>query len=102
VPAGGIDADVKMRMRMFLGQFLQSRVEFLITFGGLGEVERFGSGPFLLIQKRNMMPIAGGVDSDAQGYGRSRVVFHGNLRVREKSKTVVMSFLHRFFDRKRS
>jgi hypothetical protein len=65
---------------MLAGEPVQSNSELLITFGGFAEVKRFGGGPFLLIEKGNVMRIAGGIDTDSEMHDGRVVVVHDNLR----------------------
>jgi len=61
----GIDADVQVQLGMLASELVEGVLEFLIPLGGFGEVEGFGGGPFLLIEKGNMMCIASGIDPDS-------------------------------------
>ena len=90
-----INADVQVQVGMFAREPVKGVLELLIARGGLGEVEGLGSGPFLFIEKGNMMGIAGGInpDSDMHGLWRRMVVHDRSPIGGRKKQSVVMSVL---------
>ena len=90
-----INADVQVHVGVFARELVKGVLELLIPCGGLGEVEGIGSGPFLFIEKGNMMGIASGInpDSDMHGLWRRLVVHDLSPMGGRKKQSVVMSVL---------
>lgn len=69
MPAGRVDVDVQMQPRMLLGEPVECLAEPLIAVGGFGEVEGLGGGSLFLIEERDVMCVARGIDADSEPQG---------------------------------